>query len=174
MKIAAVALAVLAALTVAIAASSAPTSPGASESPAQMFTRPSVLWHFGYVRSLARKGSRYELRFDPALWLGGVTANRAAAEDGVIQPGEGVPNDYYIRNDRRRALTFLVPAGAKATVLTTSRGIRSIRVPVSELAEIVRGRNPKRRALVDRDNHLGFWIAVTSDRVRSLDQQYQP
>ena len=168
----AVTVLVLAGVTaLAAAASSSPSSSGAD---AQIFNRPGVLWHYGYVRSLAAKGSGYELRFDPALWLAGVTANRAAEQDGVIKPGEGVPNDYYVRNDRRRALTFLVPAHAKATVLTTSRQIRSTRIPLAELAEIVKGRNPKQRPLLDRGNRLGFWIAVRVDRVRSLDQQYQP
>jgi hypothetical protein len=58
------------------------------------------------------------MRFDPALWLGGATANRAAIED--------------------------------------------------------KGRNPRRRPLLDRTKALGFWIRVATDSVRSLDQQYQP
>jgi hypothetical protein len=172
MKNAVVAAGALVVLALAVAASPAPSSPESAAADAQMYSPPSVLWHYGYVRSLARKGSRWELRFDPALWLGGVTANRAAEEDRVIRPGEGVPNDYYIRNDRPRAITFLVPASAKATVLTTGRGIRSTRVPLAELAEIVKGRNPRRRALMGPG--LGFWISVKVDTVRSLDQQYQP
>jgi hypothetical protein len=174
MKTAVVLAGTLAALAVAVSASPAPPSSEAQGSGAQIFNHPRVLWHFGYVRALTQRGSRYELRFDPAHWLGGVTANRAAEEDRVIRPGEGVPNDYYIRNDRKRALTFLVPAGAKVTVLTTGAGIRSTRVPVSELAAIVEGQNPKRRALLDSRNNLGFWIAVRIDTVRSLNQQYQP
>jgi hypothetical protein len=174
MKTAVVVAGALAALALAVSASPAPSSSEAPEAGAQMFTPPLVRWHYGYVRALTKKGSRYELRFDPAHWLGGATANRAAEEDKVIRPGEGVPNDYYIRNDRKRALTYLVPAAAKATVLTTSGGIRSTRVPVSELAAIVKGQNPKRRALLDRNRSLGFWIAVRVDTVHSLDQQYQP
>ena len=92
----------------------------------------------------------------------------------MIRPGEGVPNDYYIRNDRQRALTYLVPASAKATVLTNRSTIRSTHVPLAELAEIQQGRNPKRRALMDQGNYLGYWISVRLDSVRSLDQQYQP
>jgi hypothetical protein len=174
MKTAVIAAGALVALALAVSAPPAPSSPEATAAPSQMFGPPRVQWHYGYIRSLAAKGSRFELRFDPALWLGGVTANGAAVEDRRIRPGEGVPNDYYIRNDRPRPLTFLVPAGAKATVLTTSTAIRSTRVPVSELAQLVKGRNPKRRALMDRDNSLGYWIAVRVDTVRSLDQQYQP
>ena len=80
-------------------------------------------------------------------------------DDGVIKAGETVPNDYYIRNERPRTLMYLVPADAKATVLTTSNAIRSTRVPISELAQIVKGRNPKQRALMDRQaTTSGFWI----------------
>ena len=31
---------------------------------------------YGHIKSLRRVGARYQLRFDPALWLGGVTAER--------------------------------------------------------------------------------------------------
>lgn len=38
---------------------------------------------FGHISSLTRKGDQYEMRFDPAWFTSGVTANTAAAEDGV-------------------------------------------------------------------------------------------
>lgn len=168
-----VAAGALVALVLAVTASPSTSSPTASAAGSQMFVPPRVLSHFGYVRALTKKGSRWELRFDPALWLSGVTANRAAEEEGAIRPGEGVPNDYYIPNDRPRPLTFRVPAGMRVTVLTTgARGIRSTRIPVAELAEIAKGRNPERRALVGTG--LGYWISVRLDTVRSIDQQYQP
>jgi len=53
-------------------------------------------------------------------------------------------------------------------------GLRSTRITVAELAQIVRGGNPKRRRLYVPGNRLGFWIRVATDTVRSLDQQYQP
>lgn len=175
MRVAVIVLAAIAALAVAASALSSGSAPAAPAAPAQFFSPPTVLLHYGHIRSLTRKGARYELRFDPAFWLGGVTANRAAVEDGVIRPGEGVPNDYYVRDERRRALTYLVPAGAKATVITfTAPGIRSTRIPVAELAQIVKGKNPKQRPLFDRTRYLGYWMKVAGDTVRSLDQQYQP
>ena len=64
-----------------------------------------------------------------------------------------------------------MPADAGVTVLTGATC--STAVPVSELAQIVKGKNPKRRRLYDRANHLGYWIRVRGT-VRSLDQQYQP
>ena len=114
------------------------------------------------------------MRFDPALWLSGQTANRAAIEDGVIARGETVPNDYYIRNESRRQLSYTVLSRARVTIVTNSAvgGLRATRISVSELAAIVAGRNPNRRRLYGRA--LGYWIRVAGDRVTRLDQQYQP
>jgi hypothetical protein len=174
---AAAAAALVAALVVAAHVPAAPAveqAPVAADQPG-FFAPPRVQVQYGHIRSLVRRGNRYELRFDPAFWLGGVTANRAAREDGAIGPGETVPNDYYIRDESRRPLTYLVPGSVQATVLVNgARGIRSLRVGVPELAAIVRGRNPRNRRLFDRGNDLGYWIRVATDTVRSLDQQYQP
>jgi hypothetical protein len=155
--------------------SAAPASSARGAAP-QLFSPPRELTLYGHIRSLTRKGARYELRFDPAWWLGGVTANRAAIEDRVIPPGDVVPNDYYVRDETHRLLTYRVPATARATVITFGGppGLRSTAIPVSELAQIVKGRNPKRRRLYGPGNRLGFWIRVATDTVRALDQQYQP
>lgn len=138
----------------------------------QLAGPPSVQTQYGHIRSLRRSGNRFVLRFDPALWLGGTTANRAAVEDKVIGPGEVVPNDYYVRDESTKLLTYVVPGSARVTILT--RGPKSRRIAVAELAQVVQGRNPKQRSLYDPGNHLGYWIRVATDRVRSLDQQYQP
>jgi len=129
---------------------------------------------WGHVKSLTRKGGHYELRFDPAWWLGGLTADRAAAEDK-----REVANDYYVVDESHRLLTFYVPPGAQATVITNegTKGICGTRVSVAELAQIVRGRNPRHRPLYDRARGLGYWLLVDfhyPDPVRSIDQQYQP
>ena len=146
---------------------------GPSQSP-RLVAPPATLVQYGYVRSLVRSGNGYRMRFDPALWLSGQTANRAAIEDGVIARGETVPNDYYIRNESRRQLSYTVLSRARVTIVTNSAvgGLRATRISVSELAAIVAGRNPNRRRLYGRD--LGYWIRVAGDRVTRLDQQYQP
>jgi hypothetical protein len=165
----------LAATVVALAGPSAAPTSRASE-PQRLFSPPRALVLYGHIKSLTRKGVRYELRFDPAWWLGGSTANRAAVEDRRIAPGDVVPNDYYVRDESHRLLTYRVPATARATVVTHggSPGLRSTVVPVSELAAIIRGKNPKRRPLFGPVRRFGFWIRVATDTVRSLDQQYQP
>lgn len=165
-------VAALAALAAAVSAFSSVSTPAASTAATQFASPPQVLTQYGHIRSLTRKGARYQLRFDPAFWLGGVTANRAAVEDGVIRSGESVPNDYYIRDERKRALTYLVPLGARVTIVTHTP-IASTRIAVSELAQIVKGRNPRGRKMFGLE--LGYWMRVVdTDTVRSLDQQYQP
>ena len=129
-----------------------------------------VLW--GHIKSLNAKGRRFELRFDPAWWLTGHAAERAAFED---TGSTDVPNDYYVVDEGHRVLTYLVAPGARVTVLT--RGVRPATISVGELAQIVKGRNPRNRPLYDRRNGLGYWIRVGSkypNPVLSLDQQYQP
>lgn len=130
---------------------------------------PSEIVQFGYVRSLRPKGAGFVMRFDPAFLLSGVTANTAAAEDGVVPKGEPVPNDNYRLNEKRRALTFVVPANAHVTVITA--GPRSSPISVSELARIVNG---GKHLKLFESLASGVWIRYHIDTVRSLDQQYQP
>ena len=123
---------------------------------------------FGYIKSLRRKGSAYELRFDPAWYLSGITANTAAAEDGVVSPGEPVPNDNYVVDEGHRQLTYLVPADAHVTVLTESP--TGTPIDVEELAQIVAGTHKPLWEPIT----TGFWITVDNDMVTSLEQQYRP
>ena len=127
---------------------------------------------FGHISSLTEKGDLYEMRFDPAWFTSGVTANTAAAEDGVVEPGEPVPNDNYRIEEGHRLLTYLVPADAPVTVLTNNgTGILSTPVTVSELAQLVNGEKPIK---LFEPLDTGVWIRVNIDTVCSIDQQYQP
>ncbi|MFL5980458.1 MAG: hypothetical protein ACJ74R_01970 [Gaiellaceae bacterium] len=134
---------------------------------------PSEQTQFGYIKKLTKKGNEYELRFDPALLLSGVTANTAAAEDGAVAPGEPVPNDNYRLNETRRLLTYLVPATARVTVLTKNGqgSLGETRVSVAELFRIVNGGSHVR---LFEPLATGVWLRVHIDTVRSIDQQYQP
>jgi hypothetical protein len=130
---------------------------------------------FGHVHALApaAKGG-YELRLDPAWFTSGVTANRAAAEDGAVEPGQPVPNDNYRVEEGHRLLTYLVPAGANVTVLTrhgNPSNFGSTPITVSQLAEIVDGRSPLR---LFEPLASGVWIRVDGDTVCTVDQQYEP
>jgi len=132
---------------------------------------PGEIVEFGYIKSLTRKGSGFEMRFDPALLLSGATANAAAAEDGAVPAGQPVPNDNYVVDEGHRLLTYEVPATAHVTALT--KGVTGTPITVSELAQLASGTNPFPRPLFEPIT-TGFWIQVDIDTVRSLDQQYHP
>jgi hypothetical protein len=121
---------------------------------------------YGHIQALTRKRGHYELRFDPAWWLSGTAAERAAVADKVIKPGEAVPNDYYVVDSDHRLLTFLVAADARVTVLDQKHLPRSVAVSLRKLAQLVRA-----------GTRQGFWIRVGAkdlNPVVAFDQQYQP
>ena len=129
---------------------------------------------FGHISSLKVEGDTYVMRFDPAWFTSGVTANTAAAEDGAVEPGEPVPNDNYRVEEGHRLLTYLVPDDTHVTVLTRQgdpAGFGATPITVAELAQLVEGKTP-----VELFEPLdsGVWIRVNIDTVCALDQQYQP
>lgn len=148
-------------------------APAALSAPAAQ-TPPRVVVQYAHVKSLRRTGGRFVMRVDPALWLSGVTAYHAAVEDKAIAPGEAVPNDYYIRDPDHRLLTYRVRPDARVTVLTRggSGPLPTTAISVAEFAQIVQGKNPKHRRLLEPK--AGFWLRVAIDNVLTLDQQYQP
>jgi hypothetical protein len=129
---------------------------------------------FGHVKSLTRSTGRWVMRFDPEWFTSGLTANVAAAEDGVVQPGEAVPNDNYRIDEGHRLLTYLVAPSARVTVITRHGNpvrLGATPITVAELAALVRGEKP-----IDLFEPLdtGMWIRVHVDTVCAIDQQYQP
>jgi hypothetical protein len=121
---------------------------------------------YGHVKSITPHGGRLELRFDPALWLTGLAAERACG----CSP---VPNDYFVVDETHRLLTFAVRRDAAVTIVTMNNYAQPI--TVGELAQIVAGKNPKHRRLLEPT--AGFWIRIGEkypNPVVALGQQYQP
>ena len=54
---------------------------------------------YGHIKSLARKSSRFEMRFDTTWWLAGVAAERAGIEARQSRPG---PRSRTTTTSRRR------------------------------------------------------------------------
>jgi len=123
---------------------------------------------YGHAKSVTRVGNRYELRFDPAWWLSGVAAEQACG----CKP---VPNDHVVVDETHRLLTFVVKKDAHVTVLVRGNRPGTATISVAELAQILQGKNPHHRRLLEPQ--AGFWIRVVQtypSPVVSLDQQYQP
>ena len=161
---------VVAAAVVALAVAAAPPAGAGTRLPPAAPAGQMVF--YGHIKSLTPSGGRYLLRFDPAWLLEGTTAEKAAVADGVLPPGQPVPNDNYTRDESHKLLTFVVPRTARVTVLT--RGIHSTPVTVAEFAQLLKGLNPKHRPLFGPPAGWGYWALVNIDRVRSLDAQYHP
>ncbi len=137
-----------------------------------LFSPPKQITQYGYIASVTQKGREYVLRFDPALWLEGQTANVAAAEDGYIKPGQSVDNDYWIRNPDHQLLTYKLPANAHVTVLVN---LQTTRISVAYLAKLLAGKSGCGSRFELREPcRRGFWLRYSVDTVRALDQQYQP
>ena len=123
---------------------------------------------YGHVKSVEKVGGRYQLRFDPAWWLTGLAAERACG----CRP---VANDYYVVDETHRLLTFAVRPDARVTVLVQGGKVSTATITVAELAQIVQGKNPRHRRLLEPN--AGFWLRSLQGypgAVVSLDQQYQP
>ena len=118
----------------------------------------------------------YLLRLDPALLLEGTTAYAAAPTD---LPGRH-PADRRLLRPRRepRAAHVRRPAlGARDRRHDAPAGTASAArvVDVAELAQLlIRGENPRHRALLASPLAFGYWVRVDVDQVRSLDAQYRP
>ena len=147
------------------AAAAPKPSPAASRS-----CNPRAISLFGYIKSLSREGDHYELRFDPALMLSGVTASRAALED---TGSADVPNDNYVVQESDRAYTYLVQRNAHVTVLTHagSPPFGGTPISVDQLARLVRGGQPVK---LFEELSSGLWLRYYNDTACSLDQQYRP
>lgn len=136
------------------------------------YSPPQAIVQYGHIKSITKSGNAYLLKLDPAYWLTGLTAQQAAKEDGAE-----VDNDYYVVDPDHRLLTYRLPGTTPATVITNAPGgLKSTKVPIAELAQIVKGKNPAHRPLLETGSTrtLGYWVKTSIDTVKSIDQQYQP
>lgn len=134
---------------------------------------------YGQIKSLMRIGDHYELRFDPAWFLSGVTANIAQADDQgtPCRPSACPPvaNDNYVVDEGHRVLTYIVPIGVRGTVLTKNGAnggpFPSTTIAAAKLARLVAGKSSLK---LFEPLSSGVWILVHGDTVRTFAQQYVP
>jgi hypothetical protein len=129
--------------------------------------------HFGYIRAVSTAGPVATLAFDEAEFLTGKEAQRAAEEDGVVAPGEAVPNDYYIRNPDHATQTYPIANDAQITAKRCSlcRGGKPGALGPF-LASFMKGG----QTFADpyRGRHSLYWLTIEDGRVTAIDEQYVP
>ena len=134
---------------------------------------PSPAEQFGYIRSVSTAGPAATLAFDEAEFLTGDAAQKAAEEDGVVAPGEAVPNDYYIRNRDQTTQTLRIANDAKITAkrCPLCRHGRDGQLD-SFLASFMKGR----QTFADpyRGKYSLYWLTIKDGEVAAIDEQYVP
>jgi hypothetical protein len=134
---------------------------------------PSPAEQFGYIRSVSTAGPAATLAFDEAEFLTGDAAQKAAEEDGVVAPGETVPNDYYIRNRDQTTQTLRIANDAKITAkrCPLCRHGRDGQLDPF-LASFMKGR----QTFADpyRGKYSLYWLTIKDGEVAAIDEQYVP
>jgi hypothetical protein len=128
---------------------------------------------FGYIRSVSTAGPSATLAFDEAEFLTGDEAQRAAEEDGVVAPGERVPNDYYIRNPVKSTQTLPIATNAKIT----ARRCSLCRNGGPGNVEDFLGSFMK-KGQTYADPYRGakglYWLTIEDGTAVAIDEQYVP
>jgi hypothetical protein len=157
---------------------STPASPTVSVSPsveasatASATSSPAALEdgrHFGFIMSIDASGSA--MVFDLALFLTGDAANQAAIEDGVIQPGETIDNDYYIRNNNTKLRDLVLSPDVQIVLVnwpnccetTVSGALADFAASFTTPTDVYHGAQSP------------YWLTVDGGVVTKIEEQYLP
>ena len=126
---------------------------------------------YGHIRALDEDS----LRLDPAEFLTGDAAQRAAERANAVQAGEPVPNDYYVHDPDPATTEVELGDEVRVTRVACSDSCRD-GVP-GDLEGLRRSFREKREyTLADpyRGAQAQYWIAVERGRVVAIDEQYLP
>jgi hypothetical protein len=128
---------------------------------------------FGYIRSVSTAGPAATLAFDEAEFLTGEEAQRAAEEDGVVQAGEPVPNDYYIRNPDKTTQTLPIATDAKITARRCSLCRKG---QPGDLEDFLASFMKTGQTYADpyRGAKSQYWLTIEDGTVVAIDEQYLP
>ena len=136
-------------------------------------TRSMPTEQFGYIRSVSTAGPTATLAFDDAQFLTGKEAQQAAEEDRAVEPGESVPNDYYIRNPDKATRTLRIADEATVTSVRCSpchEGVHGKLAPF--LAAFL---EPRRGYGAPYRGKYGlYWLTIEDGDVVAIREQYVP
>ncbi|HEX6580786.1 MAG TPA: hypothetical protein VF195_07935 [Actinomycetota bacterium] len=119
--------------------------------------------HFGALIALGAAQQPPRLVIDIQQWFTDEEAIAAAIEDGVIEPGEIIPNGYYIRNDNPRWRTIEIDPAAKVSLTTYPYG----QIDDPQIVSLERFAD----LAIDWSE---YWITMAEGKVVAIGQQYIP
>lgn len=125
--------------------------------------------HFGYILAIDGESA---IEFDPAEMLTGDEANDAAEAAGAIEEGEGVPNDYFIRNEDKSSGSLRLSQDPKVLIETVSMDGSVGPAPADtpwlfcafgsdDPMESAHARSP-------------YWVTVKNGEATRIEEQYLP
>jgi hypothetical protein len=126
----------------------------------------------GYIKKVWEQAGARHISIDYAEMLTGQAAIDAAVKAGEIQPGEDLPNDYYIRNTNHDLRDFVVSGSAAITTATWDASADEPRAITWEDFVSLWSTTPPEAAAYLRDTP--WWIERDGQTVIKIDEQYLP
>jgi hypothetical protein len=124
----------------------------------------------GYIDAVWEDGGVRYLSIDYVEFLSGEEAIQAAIEAGYIQPGEDLPNDYFIRNENPKLREFTVSPSVAITT-STRGGVMEQLATWAEFLSFFSDSPPEDASwLVE----VPWWIIRDGQEIIQIDEQYLP
>jgi hypothetical protein len=127
--------------------------------------------YFGYIKTVDLSGDSSSIVFDLAYFLMGDEGTKAAIEDGYIRKGEGLDNDYYIRNNNPLLRTLSLSAGASLEVVDWAHCCESVTGDLQAFADSF---GPEMSGSAYRGPSSPYWITIEGGRIVLVEEQYLP
>jgi hypothetical protein len=140
--------------------------------------------YFGYIRSASAADNTID--FDVAQFFYGESVQKAAEEDGAVQPGEAVPNDHHERNPEQDVETLKLAQDVMLYAAPPASFLMRY-VARSERLKCERGASPRACTQLPLTREAFFsatreipeggvpaWVTIREDLVERVDEQYFP
>lgn len=153
-------------------AASAVQTPSATPAPTPLLAEGR---NYGYIQSVDIAADPRTVEFDLAEFLTGDAADRAAVEDGFIEPGEHVDNDYYVRNRNKRLRTVPLASDVRIRLVDWSRCCDAhIDGELEPFAAAFRSTPNPEPGTRYRGASSPYWLTVKTGVVVEIEEQYLP
>lgn len=124
----------------------------------------------GFIDRVWEAGGKRYLSIDYAEMLTGQEAIDAALEAGVIEPGEDLPNDYFIRNTNPQKREFEISSPIDITTSTWD-GVMEKPVNWAQFLSFWSATPP---AGAEHLTEVPWWIERDGQTIIKIDEQYLP
>jgi hypothetical protein len=138
---------------------------------------PNAVGQFAFIKGLDTSGTQPALIVDYAEFLGGDEAVQAAIEDGELSPDqadEGLPNDFYIRNNNPQLRTLLLDDEALIYLFDYTITDEFDFDPVSIDTLIAAMQSDDQSAYYFSLDDYPVWLTIKGDTILQITPQYLP